>query len=83
MRAAQLLNRHGAIESFPPRILGDRRELALLFKRLATLRDDAALFDSVEDLHWRGPAKALEAWAANAGAERLVERCRKAVAARA
>src|SRR5712672_3593025 len=32
--AARLLNRHGPIESFPPEVLGDRREQALLFKRL-------------------------------------------------
>src|SRR5687767_6260692 len=42
--AAQLLNRHGAIESFPTAVLGERRELALLFKTLATLRTDAPLF---------------------------------------
>ena len=40
--AARLLNRHGAIEAFPPAVLGDRLPLALLFKRLATLRDRRA-----------------------------------------
>src|SRR4051812_4864126 len=35
--AARLLNQHGPIESFPPSILGEQRELALLFKNLATL----------------------------------------------
>ena len=39
--AARLLNRHGPIEAFPPEVLGERREQALLFKRLATLRRDA------------------------------------------
>src|SRR5246500_1134886 len=34
--AAQLLNRYGKIESFPPDILGKQRKLALLFKNLAT-----------------------------------------------
>src|SRR5215831_10671265 len=38
--AARLLNRYGAIETFPAAVLGDRRDLALLFKRLATLRTD-------------------------------------------
>src|SRR6059058_3031389 len=38
--AAQLLNHHGPIENFPPRVLGERRDLALLFKNLATLRTD-------------------------------------------
>src|SRR5499427_1943238 len=33
--AAQLLNRHGAIENFPASLLGERRDLALLFKKLA------------------------------------------------
>jgi 5'-3' exonuclease len=41
--AAQLLNRHGQIENFPPNVLGERRDLALLFKNLATLRTDAPL----------------------------------------
>src|SRR5438132_4047975 len=40
--AARLLNRHGIIESFPPDALVDSRDLALLFKDLATLRTDAA-----------------------------------------
>src|SRR5436190_7414358 len=52
--AARLLNRHGPIESFPPALLGDRLELALLFKRLATLRTDAKLFRGAEALRWRG-----------------------------
>ncbi len=48
--AAQLLNRHGTIENFPPALLGSRRELALLFKDLATLRTDAPLFSGVDEL---------------------------------
>src|SRR5205823_4398873 len=36
--AARLLNQHGAIERFPPEVLGDDRTRALLFKQLATLR---------------------------------------------
>src|SRR4249920_3122965 len=43
--AAKLLNQHGQIESFPPHVLGDRCDLALLFKKLATLRTDARLFN--------------------------------------
>jgi 5'-3' exonuclease len=53
--AARLLNRHGVIEGFPPDVLGDSRDLALLFKDLATLRTDAPLFGGVEELKWRGP----------------------------
>ena len=42
--AAGLIDRFGPIEDFPPEILGERKPLALLFKKLATLRDDAAYF---------------------------------------
>ena len=42
--AARLLNRHGADRGVSAEVLGERRELALLFKRLATLRTDAPLF---------------------------------------
>ena len=52
--AARLIERFGAIERFPLEILGDNRERVLLFKKLATLRTDAPLFDDVEDLRWRG-----------------------------
>jgi 5'-3' exonuclease len=76
--AAQLLNRHGAIEQFPPKLLGERMELALLFKRLATLRTDARLFRSVEQLRWRGPSAAFASWTQRANAPRLLERCLKA-----
>ena len=57
--AARLLNRHGAIEDFPPAVLGDTRDLALLFKKLATLRTDAPLFDDVEELRWLGPTPSV------------------------
>ena len=76
--AARLLNEHGPIERFPPTVLGDKREEALLFKRLATLTDDAPLFGRVEELKWRGPTAAFPAWAERLGAPRLVERARRA-----
>ena len=80
--AAQLLNRYGAIESFPPEVLrDDKRELALLFKTLATLRTDAPLFSSVDELRWRGPTAGFRALAERMGEPRLVERCEKLVAA--
>lgn len=53
--AAALLARYGAIENFPPEVLGERRERALLFKQLATLRTDVLLFTDVDELRWRGP----------------------------
>jgi 5'-3' exonuclease len=79
--AAQLLNRHGAIEQFPAAVLGDRLPLALLFKRLATLRTDAPLFSDVEELRWRGPTAAFAPWAERMESPRIFERCQKALAA--
>jgi 5'-3' exonuclease len=76
--AADLLNRHGSIERFPPDILGKQRDLALLFKKLATLRTDAPLFKKVETLRWRGATPAFAAWAKRMEAPRLLERCEKA-----
>lgn len=52
--AASLLTRYGPIEEFPEEVLGENRALALLFKKLATLRTDAALFENVDELHWQG-----------------------------
>jgi 5'-3' exonuclease len=40
------------------------RHLALLFRDLATLREDIPLFESVDDLQWRGPTPAFPALAA-------------------
>src|SRR6201997_2582885 len=59
--AAQLLNRHGSIEKFPSNVLGEERALALLFKKLATLRTDAPLFKKVETLRWRDATPAFAA----------------------
>ena len=79
--AAQLLNRYGQIENFPSNILGKQRDLALLFKKLATLRTDAPLFKKVETLRWRGATPAFAAWADRMEAPRLLERCEKAASA--
>jgi 5'-3' exonuclease len=76
--AASLIARHGALESWPADVLGDRRDAALLFKRLATLRTDAALFEDVEALRWHGPTEGFAAMAQRLGDERLLERCRRA-----
>jgi 5'-3' exonuclease len=78
--AAQLLNRHGPIESFPANVLGERRQQALLFKTLATLRTDAALFTDVEELRWRGPSSGFADFAQRMGDTRLLDRCLKAAA---
>ena len=76
--AARLLNRYGAIEAFPPDVLGDSRDLALLFKNLATLRTDARLFDDVDELRWRGSTPAFPAFVERLGDARLLERCSRA-----
>jgi len=73
--AARLLNKHGIIEDFPAAVLGDSRKLALLFKRLATLRTDARLFRNVDELRWRGPTDAFAACVARMGEPRLLRRC--------
>jgi 5'-3' exonuclease len=78
--AARLLNLHGPIESFPPQILGGQRDLALLFKDLATLRTDAALFEDVETLRWRGATPAFAEWTKRMEAPGLLKRCEKAAA---
>ena len=66
------------IENFPRKVLGERRDLALLFKKLATLRTDAPLFKKVETLRWRGTTPAFAKWAKKMKAPRLLERCEKA-----
>src|SRR6202051_3652431 len=78
--AASLLTRYGPIEDFPPQALGERRELALLFKKLATLRTDAPLFSGVDELQWHGPHGAFSTFAARIGDPRLLGRADKAFA---
>ena len=75
--AARLIRQHGAIEDFPPNVLGAQRDDALLFKRLATLRADAALFRNIDELRWRGPTPAFAEWPGKLGDKRLLERARK------
>lgn len=72
--AASLINRFGPIEEFPIDLLKDKRELALLFKTLATLRTDAALFKNVEELRWGGATPEFQAVAEKIGDTRLAAR---------
>ena len=74
--AARLVNRHGPIENFPPTVLGEQQELALLFKRLATLRTDASLFSDVDELRWRGPRETFAAMSERLGDARVLARAR-------
>ncbi|MGE5413782.1 MAG: 5'-3' exonuclease [Syntrophomonadaceae bacterium] len=71
--AASLLARYGTLEAFPDGSLVDRAS-ALLFKRLATLRADAPLFDDVEALRWKGATPAFAAAAERIGDPRLEPR---------
>ena len=72
--AAQLVNRYGRIEEFPPDVLGANLEMALLFKTLATLRTDAPLFTDVDQLRWSGATPAFPEWAERMGDARLLAR---------
>ena len=78
--AAQLLNKYGPIEKFPEKLLEGQRENALLFKRLATLRNDAPLFKDVDELRWRGPTSSFSSFTKKMGDERLLARATAAVA---
>ena len=76
--AVQLLNRYGAIEKFPKAVLGERGVQALLFKKLATLKNDAPLFRDVEQLRWCGPTNAFANWTERMEKPRMLERALKA-----
>ena len=74
---AAVLHRYGRIEDIPndwrtwnvnaanagalAATLARERDRAYLFRTLATLREDIPLFDSVDQLEWRGPTPAFEA----------------------
>lgn len=76
--AAQLINRYGPLEKFPPAALNDEnRKFALLFKDLATLRTDAPLFKNVDELEWRGTTPEFGAVAEKIGNASLIKRVRK------
>ena len=77
--AARLVTRFGKLEEFPESVLsGERREQALLFKTLATLKTDAPLFQNVDEIQWRGPKADFAEHAAEIGDARLLDRMRKA-----
>jgi 5'-3' exonuclease len=94
--AAAILRRFGRIEDIPgdptewragllkggtlARRLSEQRDLALLFKKLATLRVDAPLFDSVDQLRWQGPTPSFAKFAESIEAPELVRRAELAAA---
>jgi 5'-3' exonuclease len=77
---AAVLAKYGHLESIPDdwrswsvnalnparlaQTLASEREHAFLFRTLATLRTDVALFDSVDELQWRGPTASFAPLAA-------------------
>ena len=75
--AARLIAKYGALEDFPPEVLGDKQSEAELFKDLATLRTDAALFQNVDEIQWKGPAPNFASLMATMDGTRLVERVAK------
>ena len=52
----------------------ESRALALRFKELATLRSDAPLFASVDELEWKSATAEFPEWAERCGDPRLAER---------
>ena len=94
--AAAILRRFGRIEEIPgdpaewragllnggtlARRLSEQRDLALLFKKLATLRVDAPLFDSVDQLRWQGPTPSFAKFAESIEAPELVRHAELAAA---
>ena len=77
-RAAAILKRFRTIEAIEDDRLSAHRDMALLFKKLATLRTDAELFDDVDALRWRGPTPAFTAFAERIEAPELARRAAKA-----
>jgi 5'-3' exonuclease len=75
--AARVINRYGPIDMFPDSVLGQGRELALLFRTLATLRTTPPVFDDVDDLAWRGPTPPFVQWLVRIDDTRLTRRSDK------
>ncbi len=61
-------------------VLNEQRDLALLFRTLATLRTDEPLFESVDELLWRGPTADFAKFAEAIEAPELVPRADRALA---
>jgi 5'-3' exonuclease len=88
--SAAVLARFGRIEAIPERaadwgvavrgaeklaaVLAEQRELALLFKKLATLAPEPPVIEDAELLRWVGPTPAFDALCARLGAANLARR---------
>ena len=53
---------------------------ALLFRKLATLRTDVPVFDSIEEMRWRGPAPGFQAMCERLKAPDMAERAKRVAA---
>ena len=96
--AAAVLARYGHIEQIPADVadwdvqvrgaaklaatLDEQRELALLFRRVATIALDAPTMRSVDELLWVGPTPEFAALAERIGASRQMARLERLMAAR-
>ena len=60
--------------------LAENRELALLFRRIATIDDSAPTFDRLEDLAWAGPTAEFPEIIGRLGGDHLIERVEKLTA---
>ncbi len=76
--AADVIARFHHIEEMPDEILKGERDVALLFKKLATLVVDAPLFETVDELEWRGAAPTFSGYTDRLGDPRLLARAENA-----
>ena len=97
--AAAVLDRYGHLEDIPAspgkwditirsgaklaKILQDNLELAVLFRRIATVETEAPTIKNVDELEWTGPTDALAEMAERLDAPGLLVRARKQAKARA
>jgi len=94
--AAAVLARYGHLESIPDdattwdvsvrgahklgATLAANRDLAVLFRTIATVRLDAPTITGVDELRWRGPAPTFSAFCESIDAPNLVRRAEKLAA---
>jgi 5'-3' exonuclease len=91
--AAAVLARYGHLEEIPElalhwdvevrgavklaTVLAEQRDLALLFREIATVRTDAPVVASVDELRWNGPTDTFDEWCRRIDAPNLARRARE------